>query len=143
MLFKVSAALVLGLLSIASSASPKKAAIERGQQQAVNNIPTVGSTAVTLLPLDRETVGAGKLFRMRTIGFERADLRTYGLDVILKTANGLNTLTLAQDLASNNASGDNEFDVIFRAPSVFNIRRSEVGQNILANVSTSLHLKNI
>ncbi|SGY14385.1 BQ5605_C010g06166 [Microbotryum silenes-dioicae] len=85
MLFKVSAALVLTLLSITTSASPKRAA-------ALEPRGLPGPSGVTVTPMGNQNYSAGSGLFMQYQGFLRVSLETASIDVVLVTANKLNKL---------------------------------------------------
>lgn len=88
MLFKISSAFVLGLLSIAT-VSASKVALEPREWTGV------GSTGVVIHPRDHENYTAGFGFTLEYQGFLRVTLQTALIDVALVTANGLNKIVVS------------------------------------------------
>ncbi|SGY14417.1 BQ5605_C010g06176 [Microbotryum silenes-dioicae] len=124
MLFKVSAALVLTLLSITTSASPKRAAaLPRG-------LP--GPSGITITPLDHQNYTAGNGLNLKYQGFLRVSLETAAIDVVLRTKNGLNTFVFAQDMGPIDSTG--LYEATFRLPPVFHATPEEKGKPLLANL---------
>ncbi|SCZ89245.1 BZ3500_MvSof-1268-A1-R1_Chr9g10342 [Microbotryum saponariae] len=126
MLFKASAALVLTLLSITTSASSKKAAALEPQA-----MPT-GPSGITIHPVDHQNYSAGHALSLNYQGFQRFSLETATIDVVLKTANGLNEVVFATDLGAVNRAG--LFSAAFVLPELYHMLPEEKDKPLLANV---------